>query len=88
MNKRKLVGGLAVLALIAGALLVCLAPGGFFQQAPENRTVVDTPVVRINVASEDEDQASLSSPGPVAGFVLLGLGAVGLVAAFAMKPQS
>jgi hypothetical protein len=87
MDKQKLVGGIAVLALIAGGLLTCFTPGGFLQAKPEERTVVDTPLVDVRVTSQEE-QPGLVSPGPIAGFVLLGLGAVGVVAALAMKPQS
>jgi len=77
MDKRRLIFGLAVLLLIAGAALACFAPGGLFNRA--KLTSVDTP---FGSFSKSE---AVSSSGPVIGYVLLGLGGVGVVVGFALK---
>jgi hypothetical protein len=77
MDKRRLIIGLAALLLVAGAALACFAPGGLFNHA--NVTSVDTP---FGVFSKTE---ALSSLWPVIGYVLLGLGGIGIVVGFALK---
>jgi hypothetical protein len=77
MDKRRLIFGLAALLLIAGAALACFAPGGLFNRV--NVTSVDTPFGSFSKTEV------LSSSGPVIGYVLLGLGGVGIVVGFALK---
>ena len=79
MDKRRLVLGLGVLLLIAGALLACFTPGGIFNTGGSE--VLATPIGTFTVPAERK-----SSAWPVVGYVLLGVGALGLVVAFAMKP--
>lgn len=78
MDKRRLVLGLGVLLLIAGALLACFTPGGLFSS--DGSPSIATPFGTFSVPGEKK-----SSAGPIIGYVLVGVGAVGLVAAFAMK---
>jgi hypothetical protein len=77
MNTRRLIIGLAVLLLIAGAALACFAPGGLLNRA--NVTSVDTP---FGSFSKSE---AVSSSWPLVGYALLGLGGVGVVVGIALK---
>jgi hypothetical protein len=78
MDRRRLVFGVAALLLVAGALLACFAPGGLLNRA--DVTTLETP---FGVFSKSEAK---SSPWPMVGYGLLGLGALGMVVGFAMKP--
>jgi hypothetical protein len=77
MNKRRLIVGLGALLLIAGAALACCTPGGLFNR--ESVTSVNTP---FGSFSKSE---AVDSPWPVIGYVLLGLGGVGIVVGLALK---
>ena len=78
MDRRRLVLGLGVLLVVAGALLACFTPGGLFNSGGQE--TVSTPIGSFSFQGEKK-----SSAGPIIGYVLLGVGAVGLVVAFAMK---
>jgi hypothetical protein len=77
MDKRRLIIGLAVLFLITGTALACFTPGGFFNR--RNEAVAYTPFGKISIGENE------STPWPIIGYVLLALGGVGAVIAFAMK---
>jgi hypothetical protein len=80
MDKRRLVLGLSVLLLVAGALLACFTPGGLFNR-PQVTQSMDVPFFgTMTVRAEGGTTA-----WPVVGYVLLGLGGVGSILAFAMK---
>jgi hypothetical protein len=79
MDRRRLVIGVAVLLLVVGGLLACFAPGGLLNKV--NVTTVDTPLGSFSTSE------AKSSPWPVVGYVLLGLGGVGAVVGYAMKPS-
>jgi hypothetical protein len=80
MDKRRLVLGLSVLLLVAGLSLAAFTPGGFFNRVQTHS--VEVPFFgTMTVRGE-----GATSPWPVVGYVLLGLGGLGLVLAFAMKP--
>jgi hypothetical protein len=72
MDRRRLAFGLGFLLIVAGLLLAFFTPGGLF-----NRTMIGTPFGSFDIGE--------SSPWPVVGYVLVGIGAVGLVIGFAMK---
>jgi hypothetical protein len=81
---------LAVLCLGAGLFLLCLTPGGFLNKTlPEDcRKYRDLPaygVISRRLSCEERAYVELGNAGPVAGFVLIGLGALGLVVAYAKK---
>jgi hypothetical protein len=80
MDTRRLVLGLSVLLVVVGALLACFTPGGIF-----NRGVVTQSVDFPFVGSMTVRAEGVSSPWPIVGYVLMGLGGLGLVVAFAMK---
>jgi hypothetical protein len=80
MDTRRLVFGLAMLLVIVGALLACFTPGGIL-----NRGVVTQSVDLPFVGSLTVRAEGASSPWPIVGYVLLGLGGLGLVIAFAIK---
>jgi len=79
MDKRKLVFGLGVLLIVVGALLALFTPGGLFNHG--GSAAIVTPIGTLNVREEPRGTA-----GPIAGYVLLGVGGLALVIAFAMKP--
>jgi hypothetical protein len=79
MDKRRLVLGLGAVLLVTGALLAGFTPGGLFNAG--GSATIGTPLGPFTVPG-----AKKSSAGPVIGYVLMGVGALGLVAAFAMKP--
>jgi hypothetical protein len=80
VDNRRLVLGLSVLLLVAGIALACFTPGGFFNRQQEHS--VEMPFFgTMTVRGE-----GATSAWPVAGYVLLGLGGLGLVLAYAMKP--
>jgi hypothetical protein len=78
MDKRRLILGLGVLMLVVGAVLACFTSGGLFNSGGSE--TVGTPFGSFSVPGEKK-----SSAGPIIGYVLLGVGAVGLLVAFAMK---
>ncbi|MFC1706417.1 hypothetical protein ACFL59_06270 [Planctomycetota bacterium] len=77
MDKRRLIFGLALLLLIAGVVLACFAPGGFFNTS--GAQTIGTPLGSFSMPG-----AKKASAGPIVGYALLGLGGIGLVVAFAM----
>lgn len=79
MDKRRLVGGLAVVLLLVGVLLACFAPGGLFNSGVVHETV-NLPFVSVTHTTPGH-----SSPWPMVGYGLAGVGLLGLVIAFAMK---
>jgi hypothetical protein len=79
MDKKRLLLGFAILFLLAGALLVCLAPGGLLHKTSASQGNI------MGFEILGEPAVHLGMPGPIAGFVLLGIGAVGLVFRFALK---
>jgi|GEM_PF-3970093 len=83
MDVRKLVLGLTGVALIAGLLLVCFAPGGWFNRGRTEKTEVKTPLGSLEFSTRE----SKSSEWPTIGYVLLGAAAVGAVAFISMKPR-
>jgi hypothetical protein len=84
MDLRKLVLGLTALALIGGLLLVCFAPGGLFNRGETEKAAVKTPLGSFEITAHE----SKSSVWPTVGYVLLGMGAVGVVAFISMKSPS
>lgn len=83
MDLRKLVLGLTALALVVGLLLVCFAPGGWFNRGETEKAAVKTPLGSFEITAHE----SKSSVWPTVGYVLLGIGAVGAVAFISMKSQ-
>ena len=81
MDLRKLVLGLTALAIIAGLLLICFAPGGWFNRGQTEKTEFKTPVGSLEISARE----AKSSQWPTVGYVLLGIGAVGAVAFVSMK---
>jgi len=81
MDLRKLVLGLTALAIIAGLLLVCFAPGGWFNRGRTEKTAVETPVGSLEISAHE----TKSSVWPTVGYVLLGIGGVGVVVFVSMK---
>ena len=79
MDKRKLAFGLAALLIVAGLLLALFTPGGLL-----NEGAVETVQTPFGTFSKSEAK---SSPWPIVGYVLLGLGGVTAVVGFALKPQ-
>jgi hypothetical protein len=83
MDKRKLIAGLAVLLLIAGVLVALFAPSGLLNPGVVKETI-DTPIATFTHTARVAPDSNL----PILGYVLAGVGGVGLVVAFAMKPQA
>ena len=81
MDLRKLVFGLTALAIIGGLLLVYFAPGGWFNSGQTERAAVKTPVGLLEITAHE----TKSSVWPTVGYVLLGIGRVGVVAFLCMK---
>jgi hypothetical protein len=79
MNYRRLAFGLAALLVVAGLLLALFTPGGLVNSGTVQS--VETPFGSFSVSE------AKSSPWPVVGYVLLGLGGVAGVVGFAMKSQ-
>jgi hypothetical protein len=79
MDTRRLLFGAGVLLIVVGLLLASFTPGGWFNRGGGG-TSIETPFGGITVPGEQK-----SSPWPIVGYVVLGLGAVGLVVAFAIK---
>jgi len=75
MDKRRLIGGLGALLILAGLLIAFFVPGGLFNRGTVTQSfglwTITTPPV--------------SSPWPIVGWVLAAVGAMGIVIAFAMK---
>ena len=85
MDLRKLVLGLTALAIVAGLLLVCFAPGGWFNKGHTETAAVKTPVGSLEFTAHE----AKTSGWPTVGYVLLGIGGVGVVALISMKsPRS
>jgi hypothetical protein len=78
MNKQALAFGLAVLLVVTGLLLALFSPGGLL-----NRGVVLSIETPFGSFSETK-----SSPWPIVGYILIGLGGVAAVVGFAMRPPS
>jgi hypothetical protein len=76
VDTRKLVFGLSVLLILAGILLALFTPGGLLNKQDD----------LTNLMGSFGLSVQRTSPGPIIGYVLLGLGAVGVVVAYAMKP--
>src|SRR5262249_37168925 len=85
MDTKKLILGLSTLAVVAGLILVCFAPGGFLNRPQNQAVALDMPM--LGEVKLETNGPGLGSPGPVTGFILLGAGAVGFVVAWAMKPS-
>ena len=84
MDLRKLVLGLSTLAIVAGLLLVSFAPGGWFNKGHTETAAVKTPVGSVEFSAHE----AKTSDWPTVGYVLLGIGGVGVVAFLSMKnPQ-
>jgi len=81
MDLRKLVLGLTALAIIGGLLLVCFAPGGWFNRGQTEKAEVKTPVGSVEITAHE----TKSSVWPTVGYVLLGIGGVGVVALISIK---
>jgi hypothetical protein len=82
MDTRRLVLGLSLLLVVAGVLVACFAPGGLWNRQSVTQSV-DVPFMgNLTVRSEGAPSSWLA----VVGWVLAGAGAVGMVAAFAMRP--
>jgi hypothetical protein len=75
MNIRRLIGGLSFLCFLTGALLVLLVPGGLLN--PWQNGWPRAGGLWPNI--------TLDQPGHIAGFVLLGIGAVGFVVLFSLN---
>ena len=85
MDLRKMVLGLTALAIVAGFLLVCFAPGGWFNRVHTETAAVKTPVGSLELTAHE----SKTSVWPTVGYVLLGIGGIGVVALLSMKsPRS
>ncbi|HYT89864.1 MAG TPA: hypothetical protein VEL76_14235 [Gemmataceae bacterium] len=80
MNWKRLITGLSLLCLLTGVLLICFATGGFLNRT-HHPDFGRHDALTIN-------GIFLDMPGPVAGFVFLGVGAVGLVVVFSMNKPS
>jgi hypothetical protein len=83
MDVRKLVLGLTSLCLVVGVLLVCFAPGGWFNKGKTERAEVKTPIGSLEFSTRE----SKTSNWPTVGYVLLGAGAIGAVVYVSLKPQ-
>jgi hypothetical protein len=82
MVSQRAIVGVCVALMLVGLLLICFAPGGFLN-TEGGRGTIDVPGVQITL---DADRGpELSRPGPVAGFVLLGVGVAGLLAGLMLK---
>jgi hypothetical protein len=80
MDMRKLGFGLGAILLVLGLLLACFAPGGFFNSATTD--IVSTPLGKISVTQEKK-----ASVWTTVGYVMLGVGTITLVLAYAMGPK-
>jgi hypothetical protein len=79
MNFKRLIGGLSFLTLFTGVLLLLFIPGGFLNPYPQ--VYVDL----VGPRGILPGGVSLDQPGHIAGFVLLGVGAVGFVVLWSLK---
>ncbi|HWP59105.1 MAG TPA: hypothetical protein VNL14_14525 [Candidatus Acidoferrales bacterium] len=84
MDLRRLVLGLTAVALLAGLLLASFAPGGWFNKGEIEKAAVKTPVGSLEITTEQ----SKTSAWPTVGYVLLGLGAIGVVTFLSMGSAS
>jgi hypothetical protein len=78
MDTRKLAFGLAIVFIIAGVLLALFTPGGLLNSGGVTESF-QTPFGSVSMS------ASKSSAWPVVGYVLIGVGAVAAVVAFALN---
>ena len=81
MDLRKFMFGLTAIAIIAGLLLVVFAPGGWLNRGQTEKDAVNTPLGSLEITTRE----AKTSPWPTVGYVLLGIGAVGVVTFIAMK---
>jgi hypothetical protein len=81
MDLQKMVLGLTTLAIVAGLLLACFAPGGWFNKGQTEKAAFKTPVGSIEITAQE----AKSSVWPTVGYVLLGIGGVGVVAFLSIK---
>ena len=77
MDTRRLVIGLAALVIVGGIVLALFTPGGLVNSGVVQS--VQTPFGSLSVSE------AKSSPWPIVGYVLIGLGCVAAVVGFAMK---
>jgi hypothetical protein len=85
MDLRKMVLGLTALAIVTGLLLVCFAPGGWFNKGETEKAQLKTPIGSFEITAQE----AKSSVWPTVGYVLLAVGGVGIVAFLSMKsPRS
>jgi hypothetical protein len=82
MNRRVLIGGLGILAILVGVGLVCFAFGGFFNPVHHSTEVGFGP---FRISQPAGSSTDLTQPGPLAGCILMIMGAAGLVVAVALK---
>ena len=68
MDLRKMILGLTTLAIVAGLLLVCFTPGGWFNKGRTEKTALKTPVGSFEITAQE----AKSSVWPTVGDVLLG----------------
>jgi hypothetical protein len=78
MDTRKLVIGLAVVLAVIGLILALATPGGLLNR--QDTATVDFGFGALSVTGQK------SSPWPIVGYVLLGVGVIGTVVGIAMKP--
>jgi hypothetical protein len=77
MNTRKLAFGLAALLIVAGVLLALFTPGGLVNRGAVQS--LETPIGHFSMSVAE------SSPWPIVGYVLIGMGGVAGVVGFALK---
>jgi hypothetical protein len=53
MDLRKMVLGLTTLAIVAGLLLVCFAPGGWFNKGQTEKAAFKTPVGSFEITAQE-----------------------------------
>jgi hypothetical protein len=81
MDKRRLIFGSALLLIAIGLLLAAVTPGGWF-----NRDIASSSIQFGSVTIEGFQERK-SSPWPTIGYILMGVGGLGMVVAYAMKPS-
>jgi hypothetical protein len=81
MDKRRLIFGSALLLIAIGLLLAAVTPGGWF-----NRDIASASIQLGSVSIQGFEERK-SSPWPTTGYVLMGVGGLGMVVAYAMKPS-
>jgi hypothetical protein len=86
----RLIQGLCVLLLVAGVGLLCLTTGGLLNKTlPQDclryQNNPNWGIIYARLSCHKRAHLALGNPGPVAGVTLVGLGALGLVVAYAKK---